>query len=236
MPKVIFKKGEDLKIVAGLLIVLLALSLPFAYWQQARANTGSVTITTSVAATLNFTTTTSATDEFGTTTPGTAKFATTTLNLSTNDTLGWTTALSGDTKNTSNNNLQLLNASSTQIPDQTEWVPGTATSTAGNATSTAGLTNSGNVLAFRVMTASSTNGAVFVSTAWWGSQDNYSNNLNTLWAGIASSTVLRTIGNAGAGSYSASAHLNTVNYYLNPPLNQSSGNYIAPVTFTAVGN
>ena len=76
------------------------------------------------------------------------------------------------------------------------------------------LTNSGNVLAFRAAT-SSTNGGVFAASSWWGSADNYlTDNASTLYAGIASSTVLRMIGNAGAGSYTAVAHVNDVQYYL----------------------
>ncbi|MCK4553552.1 hypothetical protein KAU19_01135, partial [Candidatus Parcubacteria bacterium] len=90
--------------------------------------------------------------------------------------------------------------------------------------------------AFRVMTASSTNGDVFYAPTWWGSADHYTDNANTLWAGIASSTVGRQIGNAGLGSYSASDHLNTVLYYLKVPSTQQSGNYTGDLTFTATTN
>ena len=98
------------------------------------------------------------------------------------------------------------------------------------------MVNSSNVLAFRVMTASSSNGQPFISTSWWGSADNYTDNASTLWAGIASATVQRQIGNAGAGSYSPSAHLNTVVYYLNVSASQPTGTYQAPITYTATGN
>ena len=219
-------------------LILLILSLPFAYWEQARAVTGAVTITTTVATSLTFTTSTGTADEFGTVTPGTPRFATTTLAVATNDNLGWLTSLSGDNKNLTNNNLQTGTppATSTQITDQTEWIPGTATTSAGNAVRITSLVNSNNVLAFRVMTASSTNGAPFYSTTWWGTADNYADNANTLWSGVPSSTVQRTIGNAGAGSYSASTHINTVLYYLNTAPTQLTGSYSAPLTFTAVGN
>ena len=164
-------------------------------------------------------------------------FASTTLSVLTNDTAGYNITLSGDQKNNQpQNNLQLNGATSTQITDQTEWVPGNATTSAGNAARITSLVNSGNVLAFRVMTASTTNGVPFVATSWWGTQDNYVDNANTLWAGISSSTVQRQIGNAGAGSYSASAHLNTVLYYLNVSASQPTGTYNAPITYTATGN
>lgn len=225
------------ELFAGAVVLSFLAWIPFTYWHQAHAATGAVTITTTVATSLTFTTTTGTNDEFGVITPGTAKFATTTLAVGTNDTLGWTVSLAGDQKNNQpQNNLQLVGATSTQIADQTEWVPGAATSSSGNATRISSLTNSGNVLAFRVMTASSTNGAPFLATSWWGSADSYSDSASTLWAGIPSSTVQRNIGSAGAGSYSSSTHYNTVLYYLNVAATQATGNYSAPLTFTAVGN
>lgn len=237
----IFKKRIDRKelfdghlFTASFMLVTI-FAWPLSYWGQAVAATGAVTLTTTVATSLSFTTTTGSADVFGTINPGTPKFATTTLDVSTNDTLGWTVSLSGDNKTSVNNNLQTAgNASS--ITDQTEWVPGAATTSAGNSTRISTLTNSGNVLAFRVMTASTTNGQSFVSTTWWGTADSYVDSATTLWAGIASSSVQRTIGNAGSGSYSASRHLNTVSYYLNVAATQPTGNYSAPLTFTATGN
>lgn len=217
-------------IIASALFYLLSGAM------QVSAATGTSNLYVTVSTALTFVVTTGATDQFGTITPGTGKFATTTLSVATNDTNGWTTSLSGDQKTTINNNFQLLGASSTQITDQTEWVPGAATSSAGNAVRQGSLTNSGNVLAFRVMTASSTNGAPFYSTSWWGTADNYTDNAATLWSGIASSSVQRTIGNAGVGSYSASAHVNSVLYYVNVAATQPTGQYLAPLTYTATGN
>jgi hypothetical protein len=169
-------------------------------------------------------------------TPATALMATTTLSVTTNDANGWNVTLSGDNKTAANSNLETAgNAAS--IPDQTEWIPGAATSSVGNSVRIGSLTNSGNVLAYRVMTASSTNGAVFYAGTWWGTQDNYAiDNATTLYAGISSSTVQRQIGNAGAGSYSANAHLNDVEYYLKVATTQSTGSYTAPITYTATGN
>jgi hypothetical protein len=162
--------------------------------------------------------------------------ATSTLSVTTNDPSGWNVTLSGGNKSTGNNNLQTAgNAAS--IPDQTEWIPGAATSSAGNAVRIGSLTNSGNVLAYRVMTASSTNGTAFTASSWWGSADNYAtDNASTLYAGVSSSTVSRQVGNAGAGSYNASAHLNDVQYYLNVGTTQQTGSYTAPLTYTATGN
>ena len=89
------------------------------------------------------------------------------------------------------------------------------------------------MLAFRVMTASSTNGGAFWSTSWWGANDSSG---TALWAGIPSSTVQRNIGKAGLGSYSSSVHLNTVVYYLNVATTHPTGTYSAPITYTAAGN
>jgi hypothetical protein len=155
------------------------------------------------------------------------------LSVLTNDTSGWNVTLSGDNKDTSNNNFQLSGNTAVQIPDQTEWVPGAATTTAGNAVVRASLTNSGEVLAFRVMSASSTNSLAFLAPTWWGTTDADG---TAKYAGIASTTVQRQIGNAGTGSYSTSAHLNTVQYYLNVSASQQTGTYNAPLTYTATGN
>jgi hypothetical protein len=195
------------------------------------------TVTLSVVVNTSFTLTTQ-TNNFSSITPGTPTIATTTLDVTTNDTAGWNITLSGDNKNLTNNNLQLGTppATSTQITDQTEWVPGTATTSAGTAVRIGSFANSGDVLAYRVMTASSTNGAPFVAGSWWGTADNYVDNANTLWAGISSSTVERQIGNAGAGSYSAGTHVNTVLYYLNVAATQPTGTYSAPITYTGTGN
>ncbi len=195
-----------------------------------QANATAVTLTATVATSLTFTT---SSNQFGTVNPGTPSWATTTLDVLTNDTAGWNVSLTGDNKSTGNNNLQLAgNAAS--ITDQTEWVPGSGTTTTGNAALQAALTNSANVLAFRVMTASSSNGTAFTASSWWGTSDQPA---SAKYAGIASSTAANAkIGNAGSGSYSASDHLNTVVYYLNVASSQQTGSYSAPLTYTATGN
>ena len=226
---------EDLGTLLASAVIVATLSYPFAYWEQAHALTSPVSLTATVATSLSFTATTNGGDVFGTVTASNVKYATTTLSATTNDTLGWLVSLSGDNKTTANNNLE-TSGNAASVVDQLEWIPGAATTSAGNAVRIGSLGNSQNVLAFRVMTASSTNGGVFNSTTWWGTTDNYVDVATTLWAGIASSTVQRTIGNAGAGSYSASAHLNTVLYYLNVSATQATGAYTAPLTFTATGN
>lgn len=214
------------------LIITTALFAGVILGVQAYASTVTLSVVVNTSITFN-----TSTNNFTTITPGTAVFATTTLSVLTNDTAGWNVTLSGDQKNSQpQNNLQLVGATSTQITDQTEWVPHSATSSAGNAVRISSFVNSGNVLAFRVMTASSSNGVPFTASTWWGTQDNYTDSANTLWAGIPSSTVQRRIGNAGAGSYSASAHLNTVLYYLNVSASQPTGTYDAPITYTATGN
>lgn len=219
--------GKALALTAALFICLVLAVQVYA---------STVTLSVVVQTSMSFTT---ATNNFSVIAPGTPTFATTTLSALTNDSTGWNVTLSGDNKNSQpQNNLQLgtAPATSTQITDQTEWVPGAATSSAGNAVQINSMVNSSNVLAFRVMTASSSNGTAFVASSWWGTQDNYTNNANTLWAGISSSTVARQIGNAGVGSYSTTAHLNTVLYYLNVATTQPTGTYNAPITYTGTGN
>jgi len=214
--------------LSALLIAVVVFASTGAYYAQGAA----VSLTVTVAQTLTFTT---STDQFGTLTPGTYKYATTTLSVTTNDTAGWNVALSGDDVTTPGGNTacDLDTDVSIGITDQAQWVNGAATTTAGNAAVRGSLDNSGNVLAFRVMSASSTNGTAFLSTSWWGATDVDG---TAKFAGVASSTVSRQIGNAGTGSYSASEHLNTVNYYLNVAASQSQGAYTCPLTYTATGN
>ena len=208
---------------------LIFCTLLFASQAYATAVVLSVTVNTSLTFSIT-------TNNFSTITPGTPVMATSTLNATTNDVSGWNVTLSGDNKTSSNNNLETAgNAAS--VTDQTEWIAGAATTSVGNAVRIGSFTNSGNVLAYRVMTASSTNGGPFTASTWWGTTDAYAaDTATTLYAGISSSTVSRQIGNAGTGSYSASAHINSVQYYLNVAASQQTGAYSAPITYTATGN
>jgi hypothetical protein len=219
---------EELQNFFTSLVITIFLFSPFIFVSQIYA--ASVTLTATVATTLSFTT---STNQFPALTPGTYVFATTTLDVSTNDLSGWFVTLSGVGKTTVNNNLRLSTNPTVQIPDQTEWVPGSATTSAGNAVLRTNLDSSGNVLAFRVMTASTTNSSAFTSSSWWGNSDL---DAAALWAGISSSTIERQIGNAGSGSYSASRHLNTLQYYVNVAVSQLPGTYDAVLTITATGN
>lgn len=216
---------ETIQDLLGALLITVLLSSTIIYSVQAA--TSAVSLTATIQSALTFTT---SSNQFGNVTPGTVAWATTTLDVATNATNGWNVALSGDNKATGINNMQ-LGANTASITDQTEWVPGAATTSGGTAVVQASLSNSGNVLAFRVMSASSTNGAGFLSTGWWGTSDIAG---TAKWAGIASTTNgPRQIGNAGAGTYSASNHLNTVQYYLNVSATQPTGSYTAPLTYTA---
>ncbi|MEK7650592.1 MAG: hypothetical protein AAB364_01835 [Patescibacteria group bacterium] len=233
---------QDFKSLFSSVIIVSLVFSSLIFVSQVRAATQATTLTVTVNTALTFAIDNNGGNTaFGTITPGTPLNATTTLSVTTNNSTGWIVALSGDNKDSSNHNLKCASGGCTvgtdQITDQTEWVPGTATTSAGNAATIAALANSGNVLAFRVMSASSTNGTPFLATTWWGTSDCYTTSVaGCLWAGIASSTVSRTIGNAGAGSYSASAHLNTVQYYLNVGASQKTGAYTAPLTYTATAN
>lgn len=220
-------KNEQMKSFSAALLITVIIFSSVLYTVQ--ANAAAVTLTATVSTSLTFTTTSS---NFGTVAPGTISWATTTLDVLTNDSAGWNVILSGDNKTTVNNNMQLA-ANAASFTDQTEWIPGAATTSAGNAVVRASLVNSGNVLAFRVMTASSSNGTVFTAPTWWGASDADG---VAKWAGIASSTNGRQIGNTTTGSYSATNHLNTVQYYLLASATQPTGAYSAPLTYTATGN
>ena len=218
--------GDNFKeFIAALLIALTAFSGYAVY-----AATQPVTLSVTVASTMTFSQTT---NQFATLTPGTPVQATTTLNVNTNNTTGWNVTLSGD--NVTLTAQTLNNGASVEITDKDpQWtmLAATATTTAGNAVA---VTSGDDVLAFRVMSASSTNSVAFLSTAWWGTSDAMFN-ASQLWAGIASSTNVGRIGNAGAGSYSASDHLNTVQYYLDVAATQQGATYTGGLTYTAVVN
>ncbi|MBI5221902.1 MAG: hypothetical protein HY980_00160 [Candidatus Magasanikbacteria bacterium] len=218
-----FRQNDIQDFFAAFLIAAVMFAFGGVYYVYGAA----VSLTVTVSQTLSFSV---STDQFATLVPGTYQLATTTLSVTTNDTAGWNVTLSGDNKTGSQNNC--LNGGNS-ITDQTEWINAAATTSAGNAVVRASLANSSDVLAFRVMSASSTNGAAFLSTSWWGATDVDG---TALWAGVASSTVQRKIGNAGTGSYSATAHINTVQYYVNVASSQAQGAYTCPLTFTATGN
>lgn len=216
----------------SLFTAFLVAAVIFAFGGAYYTYGAAVTLTVTVAQTLTFTT---STNQFDTLTPGTYKLATTTLSVTTNDAAGWNVTLSGDdvTIPGGNTACDLDSDASVGITDQAQWVNGAATTTTGNAVVRASLDSSGEVLAFRVMSASSTNGTPFLATAWWGASDADG---TAKFAGVASSTVGRQIGNAGTGSYSSTAHLNTVQYYLNVGSAQTQGAYSCPLTLTATGN
>ncbi len=177
------------------------------------------------------------TNGFPAITPGTsAIFATSTLSADTNISTGWYVTLYGTDTGTPTGNTTMDHDDypAVGLTDQTQWLPGAATTTAGNAVRISALDNSGDVLAFRVMTAS---GSVpFRAATWWGSADNYADSVSTLWAGIASSSAANLrIGNTNVSSGGVPV-LNTVLYYLKLPATQQSGNYSGELIFTATAN
>ncbi|MBI2476290.1 MAG: hypothetical protein HYV67_03540 [Candidatus Taylorbacteria bacterium] len=221
----IFSKDDANPFITAFLIALVLFS---GYLVFAATQTPTLSVTVSSA--LSFTVTT---NQFATLSPGTSVQATSTLSVTTNNTSGWNVTLSGD--NVTLTAQAMNDGSGTEITDKDpQWIvaAASATTSAGNAVS---ITNGDDVLAFRVMSASSTNGVSFLSTAWWGTSDAMFN-ASQLWAGIASSTNVSRIGNAGSGSYSATAHLNTVQYYLDVPVTQKTGTYTGPLTYTATAN
>jgi len=225
-PSFLSPKTIDFRDLGRSFVITAALSAVVLFAAQAYA---VPTVTLSVQVQNAFTFTTS-TNNFTTLTPSIPAYATTTLNFTTNDVNGWYVTLSGDNKNLTNNNLQLGTppATSTQIADATEWSSSAGATT--TASTAAVLSGNPNYLAFRVMTASSTNGAPFIATTWWGTDDTVA---NAKWAGIPSTT--RQIGYTNAG-FSASVHVNTVLYYLNVASTTLSGTYNAPITYTGAVN
>ena len=215
--------------------VVLLMALVGGGWYVAGVIAATTDLTVTVESSLTFVVTR---DVFPALTPGTARFATTTLSVNTNNAAGWNVTLSGTDQSPTDTVMDLDTDASVGITDQTEWtVPALlATTTPGNAVQIGSFDNSGDVLAFRVMTASSTNGTAFIADDWWGTVDDYADNANTLWAGIASSTNASRIGNAGAGSYSASEHINSVIYYLDVPSGQQGGDYAGELTYSATPN
>lgn len=193
-----------------------------------------VSLEVTISSVLSFSVTT---DQFDAITPDatsdTYKIATSTLSVTTNNLGGWNVTLDGTDQGPANTVMDLDTDASEGLTDQEEWIPNTATSTPGNAEVRASLDSTGYVLAFRVMSASSTNGVSFLAPSWWGASDADG---TATWAGIASTTILRRIGNAGVGSYSASAHLNSVQYYLDVPVGQQTGDYKGDITYTATAN
>ena len=176
------------------------------------------------------------TDTFPTLSPGTPRFATTTLNVNTANSTGWNVTLSGDNTGSlaASTTMYLSPANySTSITDQTQWVPGAATTSAGNAARISSLINSAKVLAFRTMTASGT--MAFRVPSWWGVTDAYIDSATALWAGVASSSVARQIGNSSVSSGGGDA-LSTVLYYLDVASTQQGGSYTGNLTFTATMN
>lgn len=224
-----FIAGASVKQLMAL-SVLITMAFSGGFYAQHAVYGESVTLSVTVASSLTFVT---STDQFGTLTPDSYKIATTTLSVLTNNNAGWNVTLSGDDQSPTDTVLDLTTDAAVGITDQTEWVPGAATTSAGNAVVRASLDSSGDVLAFRVMSASSTNGVSFLAPTWWGTTDADG---TAKWAGIASTTIQRQIGNAGVGSYSATAHLNTVQYYLDVPSSQQTGSYDGGLTYTATAN
>lgn len=224
-------------LAAAVLICLFAFSGFYVAYTYAAEDVKTATLTATVVVSLSFTvTTTDPTDLFGNITAGgSAKFATSTLNVSTNNANGWHVTLYGNNQGSSSASTTMYispNVYTTSIPDEAEWINHpSATTSAGNAVTGDTLAN---VLAFRVMTASSTNGIAFISTAWWGTADGYPGGASTLWKGIASSTVQRKIGSTNVPSNGNA--LNTVSYYLKAAGTQAGGDYTGGLTYTAVTN
>ncbi len=225
------KKDSNLLLNSFLISSLIFSSIPIVY---AASGTATPSLTATVAATLTFSATTPASVTI--TAGGGAVFSSSTLNVNTNNMTGWNVTLYGTDQSPTDTVMDSDDDASVGITDQLEWTAGSATTSGGTAVKISSLDNTQNVLAFRVMSASSTNSGGFWSTGWWGSADDYADNVNTKWAGIASSTNVTQIGNTGSGNYSATDHLNTVLFYFKVASTQQGGGYAGGLYFTAASN
>lgn len=200
-----------------------------AYAQSTATNTLTVTITAATTFTVS-------TNSFPPLTPGTPQQATSTIKVVTNEyssgsSVGWNVQMYGNNQGSGAASTTLFLSPTTYatgIADGVEWnATTTATTTSASLTSTT-ITSGDDFLYFRVMTAS---GSVpFRSTAWWGTDDTPFTNAK--WAGVASSTIGRRIGVTSPFDANASSTINTVQYYLDVPVNQSQGAYTGNLTFT----
>lgn len=215
---------SNLRMLSGAaLLALLAFTSFYSHYVFSDTITAGTTLTVTITNTpISLTAQTAV---FGNLVPGTYRTATTTLNAFTNAAAGSTIALHGDDQGTSDTVMDLDTDASIGLTDQAEWIPASATTSAGNAVAVAALDNSGDVLAFRVMTASGSN--VFRAATWWGTDYEPA---TALWAGIPSSTVARII--AKNSAWASTTQVLTVQYYLDVPSSQVTGAYSGALTYT----
>ena len=216
-------KRKDIDILAASLVITV---LIFSGFYVKYASAEAVTLTASIQESTTFS---SSTNVFGNLTPGTYKNATTTLSVETNSSTGYNITLSGDDQGSADTVMDLDTDASVGITDQTEWIPGAATTTAGNAVIRTSLDSSGDVLAFRVMSSST---AAFYADAWWGADDTDG---TALWAGIASSTA-SDLKIGSRSTYGSGAQLSTGSYYLDVAASQKTGAYSGGLTYTCTAN
>lgn len=209
-------------LIAGFVIVLTIFLGIYAKYAVAETESLSVTVLTSSTFSVS-------TDNFPTNiTPGAPVYATSTTSVITNTSGGWYIELYGSDRATGNTTMDLDSDNSVGITDDTEWIPGSATSSAGNATT---LTSGDDMLSFRVMSASGTQR--FLSATWWGATDGWPGSGN--WAGFASTTAVnKKIGQISSGDYNSGTALNTVQYYLDVSAGQQTGAYGGNLIYTLV--
>lgn len=207
-------------------IAICAMVFSGIYAQFAGAETESLSVTVQVTSTFSVDT-----NNFPTNiTPGTPVYVTSTTSVTTNTAGGWYVELYGVNRATDNTTMDLDTDASVGITDKTEWIPGSATTSAGNAAS---ITSGDDVLTFRAMSASGTQR--FLATTWWGTADGWPGVATTLWAGFASTTAVnKKIGQISSGDYNSSAAINTIQYYLDVPAGQQTGAYSGDVIYTLV--
>ena len=159
-------------------------------------------------------------------TPGTLVATTSILQVRTDNSTGFNITVERDDADTT---MDLDTDAAVNIPDKTEWIAPTATTTAGNATAS---TTEPQTLQFRVR-QSGTETPNYAST-WWGTDDTTT---NALFAGFASSTAptanKRIIDRSTAATASTTSY---VLYNLDVPTSQNTGAYSGSITYTATAN
>jgi hypothetical protein len=206
--------------------MLTAVGLSLVAWPltpaaRAVTSTATPTLTVTVAATITLTLPVT-TLAFPTLTPGTAVATSSTSTISTNNGTGFNFSLS---RSDDNATMDLTTDAAVDIPDFTEWVPGSATSSAGRSASFSASTS----LAFHPALLGTT--TCLQAATWWGANDAGS----ALFAGIpTSSAASKKI--ADCSDYRSSASTLAIWYKLDVPSTQRAGAYDGTVTYTATTN
>ncbi|MFH1173484.1 MAG: hypothetical protein V1692_03055, partial [bacterium] len=169
-------------------------------------------------------------ETFSSLTPGVLVATTSIMTVKTNKANGFYITVESVERTSTESTLDDDTDPTNNIPDKTEWIAPTATTTA-TSRSTASTTEP-NTLQFRVRQAG-TDIANYAS-AWWGTDDTTA---NALFAGFASSTASISNKKIIISSIPATASTTAyILYNLNVPFTQKTGVYSGSIIYTATAN